>query len=317
MVGMNKVSHAARVAAAGLALSLLLTTCEPLALRDLAEKLAQGGAKHVYFTDRGTGKFYRSELDGANRVELFTRGNPAMLAVDPVARKLCWTNVPDPTGKWEVLISNLDGSDIRTLYEESTATRVPRGISANPASDSLFWAASADLVRTVYTQSFTATEIALPTDGSVVDTEDICYSPALDRIFIADLSGSQLHRIRTNGALEVSVDVSAFGTGTPRNIAVDGENGFVYWSDDISDLGDGLIGRCDTDLSPGSMVTFIPTGVAGSPRQLVVDTEEGYLFWTDDESGTIKRANLDGTGIVTIASGLTKARGIALDPVRR
>lgn len=319
MVGINKAFRAALIAAAGLALSLVLTTCEPLALRDLAEKLAQGGAKHLYITDRDAGKIYRCELDGSNLVEiepLSGRGSPAMIAVDPDAGRLFWTSAP-AGGYWEVLSADLNGSDVFVLFKEASTTpeRGPRGVSPKSSTSSLYW--SGIYTNLIYEQEYTSTTATPLNHPLVAFTYDVYYSSALDRIFVANPAEGRIHRIRTDGTHEATLELTDIGTSTPINVTVDGVLDHVYWSDDDGNefTSNSGIYRCDADLAPASVETVIAS--AGSPRQLVVDPEEGFLFWADDTADSIKRANLDGTDVRTIVSGLQNPRGVALDPVRR
>lgn len=321
MVGMNKVFRSARIATAGLALSLLLTTCEPLALRDLAEKLAQGGAKHLYITDRDASKIYRCELDGSNLVEieqLSGRGNPAMIAVDPAESRLFWTSIPlaIPPGKVEVISARFDGSDIRVHFQESDPVAiVPRGLSPKSSANALFWAGHQN--NTIYRQNYSpSAPSALTMDPAITDTYDIAYCPILDRLFVADRDSGRIFRIQVDGTLDATLLLSD-GFSMPFNLTVDSQNAQVYWSDDDgSELSsNGTIYRCKADDFLADIETVVSS--AGSLRQLVVSSEEGFIFWADDTSNSIKRANLDGTGIRTIVSGLQNPRGVALDPVRR
>ena len=38
-----------------------------------------------------------------------------------------------------------------------------------------------------------------------------------------------------------------------------------------------------------------------------------HIYWADQGSGTIMEANLDGTGVTTLVSGLTAPFGVAVD----
>lgn len=317
---MNKAFRAARIAAAGLTVSFLLTTCEPLALRDLAEKLAQGGAKHIYFTDLDAKSIYRCEFDGKNMTEievLSNRSSPAMITVDPGAGKLFWASVPTG-GYWEVLSSDLDGTNIFVLFKESNTVpeKGPRGMSPKLASHILYWAGRYNNI--IYEQSYSSsTPAPLDSDPLVAFTYDIAYCSELDRIFVINQAERRIHRTLADGTHEVTLMLDDAGYNNPFNLAIDSIRGHVYWSDDDGNeaTSDGCIYRCNTDLSSASIETVIPS--AGSPRQLTVAPEEGYIFWADDTANSIKRANLDGTDVRTIVSGLQNPRGVALDPVRR
>jgi len=313
---MNKAFRAARVAAAGLTLSLVLTTCEPLALRDLAEKLAQGGAKHLYVTDRDAKRIYRCEVDGSNLIaieSLSNQNNLAMITVDPNAGKLFWTcaSISNELGK--VVSSDLDGSNISMLFTESVYETVsPRGLSLKPVSSVLFWVGIKD--HTIYQQSYSSSETPLASAG-IGDPQDLAYCPNLDKISVADPANKKIHRINVGGALDLTLDLTPVSAGfkTPGNLIVDSLHGHVYWTDDGPGGG---IYRCDTDLASASVTTVVAWAGA-PPRQLAVDPEEGLLFWVDLGTKTIQRAKLDGTDVRTIVSGLQGPRGIALDPVRR
>jgi hypothetical protein len=39
-----------------------------------------------------------------------------------------------------------------------------------------------------------------------------------------------------------------------------------------------------------------------------------HIYWPDPYGGTIKEANLDGTGVTTVASGLFDPSGVAVGP---
>jgi len=313
---MNKVFRAARVAAAGLALSLVLTTCEPLALRDLAEKLAQGGAKHLYITDRDAKRIYRCETDGRNLIEILPLSNQddlAMIAVDPNAGKLFWTCAAiSNLGK--VVSSNLDGTGLSVLYQEPGPIGgvFPRGLSPNIAEEVLFWAGISN--DTIYRQPYSSAESPLAGAG-IGDPQDLAYYPNLDKVFVADPANKKIHRINSNGSLDLTLDLTPVSAGfkTPGNLIVDNLHGYVYWSDDGP--GGGIF-RCDANLSSAS-VTNIVVWAGAPPRQLAVDPDEGFLFWVDLGTKTIQRAKLDGSDVRTIVSGLQGPRGVALDPVRR
>lgn len=312
---MNKAFQAARIAAAVFALSLVLTTCEPLALRDLAEKLAQGGAKHLYITDRDAKRIYRCEVDGSNLIaieSLSNQNNLAMITVDPNAGKLFWTcaSISNELGK--VVSSDLDGSNIYMLFIESVYETVsPRGVSLKPVSSVLFWVGIRD--HTIYKQSYSSSETPLASAG-IGDPQDLAYCPNLEKIFVSDPANKKIHRINIDGTLDLTLDLPlTAGFQTPGNLIVDSLHGHVYWSDDGPGGG---IYRCDTDLTLASVTTIVAS--AGMPpRQLAVDPEEGLLFWVDLGTKTIQRAKLDGSDVRTIVSGLQGPRGVALDPVRR
>jgi cysteine-rich repeat protein len=50
-----------------------------------------------------------------------------------------------------------------------------------------------------------------------------------------------------------------------------------------------------------------------SPAGIALDVQGGKMYWTDQAQGEVRRADLDGTGLETLVSGLDLPVGIALD----
>lgn len=109
-------------------------------------------------------------------------------------------------------------------------------------------------------------------------------------------------------------------------IAVHSATGQIYWTN----MGrpserDGTIMRCEAD---GSNVTVIvQPGGAFTPKQMKIDEAGGKIYWSDREGMAVKRCNLDGSDIETLAvtgnpvvdkGDQTRwCVGLALDPGRR
>ena len=67
----------------------------------------------MYWTDSGTNKIQRSNLDGSNIEDLISTGlpNPSDIALDISGGKMYWTDY----GTDKIQRSNLDGSNIEDL----------------------------------------------------------------------------------------------------------------------------------------------------------------------------------------------------------
>jgi DNA-binding beta-propeller fold protein YncE len=92
----------------------------------------------------------------------------------------------------------------------------------------------------------------------------------------------------------------------PRYIALDLSEGKMYWTDI------GSIRRANLD---GSNVEngFI-IGLLG-PMGIAIDAVASKIYWTDSSTNMIQRANLDGTGIENLITGLGDPRALALDTI--
>jgi hypothetical protein len=123
-----------------------------------------------------------------------------------------------------------------------------------------------------------------------------------ERLFFLNIRG-QVLSVEPDGS-DLRVIVDDLDT-SPDGIAVDMENGHVYWSNmGAAKEDDGSIVRADLDGS--NVTTIVPEGGTFTAKQLTLDARNGKLYWSDREGMRVMRANLDGTGVETlveIASG--------------
>lgn len=134
-------------------------------------------------------------------------------------------------------------------------------------------------------------------DASVVE-QDV----TTPRLFFLNIRGQVLSAAHDGSDLRILAD----GLATmPDGIAVDVENGHVYWSNmGAAKENDGSVIR--SDLDGGNVTTIVPTGGTFTAKQLTLDAENGKLYWSDREGMRVQRVNLDGSGLETlveIASG--------------
>ncbi|MCY3792391.1 MAG: T9SS type A sorting domain-containing protein, partial [Gemmatimonadetes bacterium] len=90
----------------------------------------------LYWTDVGTKKIQRSNLDGSDVEDLVTTGleNPGGLALDVAGGKMYWAN----WGAKKIQRSNLDGSDVEDLV--TTGLENPGGLALDVAGGKMYWA---------------------------------------------------------------------------------------------------------------------------------------------------------------------------------
>lgn len=92
-----------------------------------------------------------------------------------------------------------------------------------------------------------------------------------------------------------------------------GQTGKVYWTDgNYNRLATGTVQRADKD---GAHVqTLVPvTGSSFSTGPLALDVAGGHMYWSDTARDRIERANLDGSELTTLISGVSQPIGIAID----
>lgn len=218
----------------------------------------------VYWADTGSGEIAVHDLlTSANTVLASNRDHPHGVAADGQNGKLYWTELyPNVAGTdGMVLYVTLGGGSATTFFQ--TGGR-PFDIEYDGTWNKLYW-----------TQQFAN----LPRS----------YGSGGYGIGVRDLSSSVIKSTVLSGL-----------SYAPFGIAIDSDNGKLYWT------GDDAIHRCNLD---GSGVETIVED-ADDPRGIAVDPELGKIYWGED--GRIREANLDGSGVGTILDGLDQVIGLDL-----
>ena len=255
-------------------------------------------APPIYWTDTGTHKIQRANLDGSNIEDLVTQGVswPDGIALDVVGGKMYWT---DDWAK-KIQRANLDGSNIEDLVTQGLSW--PNGIALDVVGGKMYWTDAgthkiqrANLdgsnIEDLVTQGVKSPDgIALDVEGGKMYWTD--YDT--DKIQRANLDGSNVEDLVTQGLRG------------PDSIALDVEGGKMYWTDIYTDK----IQRANLD---GSNIEDLVTQGLRGPDSIALDVEGGKMYWTDDWAKKIQRANLDGSNIEDLVTqGLRGPDSIAL-----
>jgi low density lipoprotein receptor-related protein 5/6 len=125
-------------------------------------------------------------------------------------------------------------------------------------------------------------------------------------VYLSDAGDRVLQRMGASGG---SVETLVAGLKSPRGIAIDSANRYLYWTEG----GPGVITRGRLDGS--EPVRLIETGIS-DPIALAIDVPNGKMYWTDTGTGKVQRSDLDGNAVedlVVLEYG--NPRGLALDLV--
>ena len=90
----------------------------------------------IYWTDYGTDKIQRANLDGSNVQDLVTKGLNSFqdgIALDVAGGKMYWTDY----GTDKIQRANLDGSNVQDLV--TTGLEFPNGIALDVAGGKMYW----------------------------------------------------------------------------------------------------------------------------------------------------------------------------------
>ena len=252
----------------------------------------------LYWTDSGTDKIQRSNLDGSGVEDLVTTGlvGPSGLALDVSGGKLYWAD----SGTDKIQRSNLDGSGVEDLV--TTGLDIPSGLALDVSGGKLYWTDfGTDKIQRSNldgsgVEDLVTTGLEYP-DGLALDVSG-------GKLYWTDWGTAKIQRSNLDGSgVE---DLVSTGLDIPAGLALDVSGGKLYWTD----FGTEKIQRSNLD---GSGVEDLVTTGLDAPVGLALDVSGGKLYWTDWGTAKIQRSNLDGSGVEDLVStGLVGPIGLAL-----
>ncbi len=264
-------------------------------------------APQIFWTDEGTGKIQRANLDGSNVTDIVTGVTPSKLglAVDPTAEKLYFADLSGPTSR--IRRSNLDGSDIEDLID--TGADAPDAIILDRSAGHMYWSQ--------FNINFGQSRIRRADfDGTnIVDIVTGLTAPVGLGLYPAGGKIYWSHAVGPHEIERANLDGTGFEpmaiAGVPFGLAIDLPGEMVYWAD----FGDDVIERANLEVPQGETAntrTDIIEVVSGivEPRGLFLDVDAQHIYWTDMTG--IHRIDFDGANQVTLVSGLDTPGAVRL-----
>ena len=260
------------------------------------------GASKLYWTDWGTDKIQRSDLDGSNVEDLVSSAGlngPDGLSLDMAGSKMYWTDA----GTAKIQRANLDGSGVENLI--TSGLGIPYGLALDVAGGKMYWTdrqtnkiQRANLNGSGVEDLLTLAGLAFPGEIALDVSGGKMYwtNPGSDKIQRANLDGSGMEDLVTSGL------------SSPIGLALDVAGGKMYWTDRSTSK----IQRSNLN---GSNVEDLVTSGLSSPNGLDLDVAGGKMYWTDIDANKVQRANLNGSGVedlVTSTNGLVDPSGLAV-----
>ena len=270
-----------------------------------ANKAPVANAK-IYWSDNGTDKIQRANLDGSGVEDLVMRPTlnaPVGIALDLSGGKMYW--VDENTDKIQRASIELgQGETTRTVESlVTTGLDLPSGITLDLSDGKMYWVdRGTDKVQRANldgsnVEDVLTTGLNAPS-GITLDLSrgKMCWvDRGTDKVQRANLDGSNVEDLVT-------------GVTDPRGIALDTSGGKMYWVDNGADK----IQRANLD---GSNVEDLVTGVT-EPRGIALDLSGGKMYWVDNSADKVQRANLDGSNVEDVlTTGLTTPVSIVLDVI--
>ncbi len=299
------------------------------------------GAGKIYWSDLGTDKIQRANLDGSGVEDLITTGlvAPFGLAIDLGVSKIYWAD----WGASKIGRANLNGTGVEDLV---TGVNTPYALGVG--DEKIYWTQShggkiqranldgtqvEDLVTGLGGPLGLALDLGDRDPGGGSPPPDlVVVSPSVsDDTLTAGQSFELRVTVRNQGAGRavaatlryyrsnnptISLRDTPVGTDAISALAASGaiaesirltapsSTGTYYYGACVDSVsGEGLTGN---NCSAGVQVTVNAGGsTASTPK----------IYWTDTEPGKIQLANLDGSGVQDLVTGLRAPRGLALDEI--
>lgn len=343
------------------------------------------GNRKLFWLEFGVGKIWRANLDGSGLVALIEGlSRPTGLAIDLLAGKLYWVdeiaqkiqranldgtqvedvlmvqgiirdialNVNEGKIYWlanstrELKRANLDGSNIETVLSDIA----PFTFALDTKNGKIYLADVVKIVRVNF--DGTGWEELVP--GFKIGATSLAVDLTRGKLYWIDRWPIKIQRADLDGT---DMEDILFGVVPPRGIALDVENGKLYWTgfgelmranldgssiEFIADVscGIGELSAIELDLEDGKIYWISDTDCGprlhranldgtnmqnllgpSAPRALALDLNERKIYWTNagsrKQSRAIYRANLDGSGAETLIDSLNSPSGIAIDPKSR
>ena len=271
-------------------------------------------APPIYWTDQGTDKIQRMNLDGTSVEDLITIeiGILGGVALDVAGGKMYWTDWGFPSG---IRCANLDGSDVQTLVNIDDD---PSGIALDVAESKVYWGVGTigeDGQGKIQRANLDGTNVETLVSGLIKTPDYITLDLTGRKVYwsmagyAGDTNESQIQRANLDGTNVENV-IPSLRFGLPGGVALAVGDGKIYWTNWGSPEGI----QC-ANLDGSNVQTLVNTD--DNPWDIALDAAEGKLYWTlgpitVDGHGKIQRANLDGTNVETLVWGLDSPRYIAL-----
>lgn len=259
------------------------------------------GARRIFWLEQGSDGVHCADADGSNPDRLIDIGASSYLrsiAIDPQASRLYYSD--DQQGRIER--ASLTGANRGNVV---ASLDKPVGIDIDVARGKLYF--------TEQGRRPALSRVNL--DGSELEPLlttglEHPYGIALDldagHVYLVDNGVNAVFRANLDGSSLTNLNVPE--VDLPIQISLDPSARKLYWSE-IGDVK--RIRRANLDGSEAeNVVTRATFSAFSQPLGLKVDVSARALYFVDGSS--IRRSNLDGSGVVSVLTGLDGPVGLAL-----
>ena len=269
----------------------------------------------IYWTDRGTRKIQRANLDGTDIEDLVSASELSYLygiAVDPIRRKVYWVD-----GEWTFRIqrAELDGTNVEDVITSSDTDllKYPRDIAIDVDAGKIYWTElrTPRIFRVnmdgTNAEAFITdnkwTGLGLPERLSIVVTAGRLYWVSYDQnLREALIKSANVDGADTKSVVNLNYIVEEGGRIYISCIAVDPVMGRIYWEETHSSSETGNIMSANLDGTDAQqLIAVSDPDTQRTPDSIALNVADSKIYWIDSyvtdfgRTSMIRWANLDGT----------------------
>ena len=260
----------------------------------------------IYWTDYGTNTIQRVNLDGSNVQDLVTQGliTPSGIALDVAGGKMYWMD----WGTKKIQRANLDNSNVEDLVTQRLEG--PNGIALDIVGGKMYW--TDEGTKKIQRANLDGSNVENLVTSGLISPGNIALDVAKGKMYWTDYDTDKIQCANLDGS-NVQ-DLITQGLRAPWGIALDVVGGKMYWTDWVTE-------KIQCANLDGSNVQDLVTQKLDSPWGIALDVAGGKMYWSHMdwnsnqagwENGKIQRANLDGSNVEDLVTGLHNPEGIAL-----
>lgn len=278
----------------------------------------------LYWTDRVPGSIWSANADGSSSTPelLVLEGEPTSLALDLGSQDMYWTD--GATGK--IRRAKMNRSILDPIDDLATDLVWPDNLALDLAQGQMYWTEwSPGRVRRANLTGAVASSIENLVDFTSGLPTGLTLDLPGDKMYWTDGVNQTIQSSELTGASFAVTDVfsAADGLNAPEGIVVPAALAGptvlrsapqLYWVDEEAQK----VQRTGADDYRTVLDQLTSEHGLNMPGSIALDPIAGKMYWTDDgtegeSDGRIRRADLDGSNVEDLVSGLADPVGIALD----
>ncbi|MBC2600758.1 Calx-beta domain-containing protein [Puniceicoccus vermicola] len=204
-----------------------------------------------------------------------------------------------------------EGGTVRVLVQETGESREvvtyasdPVGIAVDSLNNKIYWTDRG--FNTINRANFDGSDIETLISSNEFDSTAIALDTAAGKMYWVENDLQKIRRANLDGT---SMETIIRTFDIPSGLAVDVVNGLIYWSNSAQEIRIANIDGSDSRQIIDSR-SFVDL------EGLSLSSSANKLYFCDSGAGTIYQANLDGSVVEPLITGLGQPVDVAYDPAR-